>query len=271
MKVEWIISPSDIEKTLNFVKQMESKKYVKRRMQYNVLLPPQEISRNEIWETLFDCLLSTQQKSGPNSAIANFLNLKPFPFSYDRCLKEKNIQDFVTKRLTEHGGIRRTSDIGKSVEYNLNWLETGGWTKLDKLIGILKEQRKQTPGLEHKKCERQISHKIGGFFRGIGQKQSRNYLQLLGLTRYEIPIDSRFVKWLAENRFPLVIANVSINTVDKKEKKRIIQHLTEPDWYDAILDKIQELCYKGKILPCILDASVFASFDEEWEEDKIPF
>jgi hypothetical protein len=271
MKVEWIISPSDIEKMLIFVKRTESKIYVQKRMKCNVLLPPQEISRNVIWETMFDCLLSTQQKSGPDSAIANFLNLKPFPFSYDLCLQETNIRDFVTKRLTEFGGIRRTSEIGRYVEYNLNWLESGGWTHLDKLFGLLIEQRKQTPVIEHTICERQISHKIDDFFLGIGPKQSRNYLQLLGLTRYEIPIDSRFVKWLAKNRFPLVIDNVSISTVDKKEKKRITQRLSVPDWYDAVLDKIQELCYKGKVLPCVLDACVFASFDEEWEEDKIPF
>lgn len=39
-------------------------------------------------------------------------------------------------------------------------------------------------------------------FAGIGPKQSRNLLQSLGLSRYEIPIDSRITKWLNAFGFP---------------------------------------------------------------------
>ena len=34
--------------------------------------------------------------------------------------------------------------------------------------------------------------------KGIGPTRARNLLQSLGLTRYEIPLDSRVVRWLRD-------------------------------------------------------------------------
>jgi hypothetical protein len=47
--------------------------------------------------------------------------------------------------------------------------------------------------------ERIVARVLDEQLRGIGPKQSRNLLQELGLTRYEIPLDSRVAGWLNEN------------------------------------------------------------------------
>jgi outer membrane protein assembly factor BamB len=43
--------------------------------------PP--LVKAEIWRTLVACLISTQQRSGPLSAISRFVSQRPFPFAYD--------------------------------------------------------------------------------------------------------------------------------------------------------------------------------------------
>ena len=76
-------------------------------------------------------------------------------------------------------------------------------------------------------------------FQGLGPKQSRNVLQMLGLTRYEIPIDTRIVKRFESFGLPIGL-----------------KLSTERD-YCRVLDDIQELCEACGILPCVLDAAIF--------------
>src|SRR5262249_34104697 len=92
-------------------------------------------------------------------------------------------------------------------------------------------------------------------FAGFGPKQSRNLLQCLGLTRYEIPIDSRITEWLNEFGFPV--------------------HLSAPvlgdrAYYCFVMDGVRELCKVSDVLPCILDAAIFASSDGQgWTEENV--
>ena len=88
--------------------------------------------------------------------------------------------------------------------------------------------------------------------KGFGPKQSRNLWQSLGLTRYEIPIDSRIVKWLNYNEFPFTLS---------------ASGLSDENYYQFIMDSIQKWCLEADIIPCVLDGAIFSSYDEEWPED----
>ena len=90
--------------------------------------------------------------------------------------------------------------------------------------------------------------------KGFGPKQSRNLWQTLGLTRFEIPIDSRITKWFNRFGFPL---KLSANA------------LSDPNYYDFVMDGIQEVCDASSVYPCVLDAAIFADFDQEWPENKL--
>ena len=81
---------------------------------------------------------------------------------------------------------------------------------------------------------------------GLGPKQSRNVLQFLGLTRYEIPIDSRVTGWLNEFGFPVRLS---------------AQALSDPNYYCFVSDGLQVLCEEAGVVPCVLDAAVFSSYD----------
>ncbi|MCK9270029.1 MAG: hypothetical protein WC271_07755 [Bacteroidales bacterium] len=94
-------------------------------------------------------------------------------------------------------------------------------------------------------------------FNGFGPKQSRNFLQALGLTKYEIPIDSRITTWLNDFGFPVTLTS---------------SPLGDKGYYHFVSDGIQELCEKAEIYPCILDAAIFSSFDnDEWTDENTIF
>lgn len=269
MPLVWEISENDVKKTLNFIKQNKSKIYARKRVKDNIDFPPPEINREVIWECMFDCLLSTRQKSGPNSPIAIFQNQKPYPLKYEICAQQSNVEDFIRNQIGTNPSIQYKNKIANFAAHNLTWLgKDGGWEKLDRWLQPLKEQRKTKPQLSHKSFEREVANNFNLYFKGIGPKQSRNYLQLLGLTRYEIPIDSRFINWIIANQFPLYLDGVYIGSLDRN---KINTRLSTLFWYDSILDKLQELSTKCSILPVELDGCVFASFDEEWKEGEIPF
>ncbi len=102
--------------------------------------------------------------------------------------------------------------------------------------------------------ERESAEYINDHLKGFGPKQARNLLQSLGLTRYEIPVDSRIIKWLNEFGFPIKLSSTG---------------LTDKNYYNFILDGLQQLCERSGVYPCVLDAAIFSSFDTEWPEDKL--
>ena len=93
--------------------------------------------------------------------------------------------------------------------------------------------------------------KIQDNLKGFGPKQSRNLLQILGLTIYEIPIDSRIAKWLnTKLDFPITVSAITLQDLN---------------FYNFVSDAIQNLCEKANVKPCLFDASVFIEGDKgEW-------
>jgi thermostable 8-oxoguanine DNA glycosylase len=103
--------------------------------------------------------------------------------------------------------------------------------------------------------ERNAAEFIDENLKGFGPKQSRNLLQSLGLTRYEIPIDSRITKWLNAFGFPVKL------TADA---------LSNREYYNFIGDGFQALCARAEIYPCVLDAAIFSSFDGGgWTKENV--
>ena len=85
-------------------------------------------------------------------------------------------------------------------------------------------------------------------FKGFGPKQSRNLLQELGLTRFEIPIDSRVTGWLNKAlKFPFEVTS---------------QALSDKHVYNLILDAVNKLCKECGTFPCVLDAAIFSAQGE---------
>jgi N-glycosylase/DNA lyase len=110
-------------------------------------------------------------------------------------------------------------------------------------------------GQNSREAEVRVATYIDRTFGGFGPKQSRNLLQELGLTRYEIPIDSRVTDWLNKFDFPVRLSATA---------------LADDGYYNFVSDGIQELCRRCDVMPCILDAIVFSLKDGDgWTEGNV--
>lgn len=245
MEIDWKIDPEDIKRVKNFYNAIKNhKEYgkdVQDRKERNIIRKKRpDISKQRVWHVLVGCLLTTQQRSDRQGNVYKFIHTEPFPLAYKTCLSKRNVERYGRKTLSDFGGIRFTNKIPLQISENLALLkEEGRWA--DILTELKKLQKKTT-----RDKEREVADYIDDKFSGFGPKQSRNFLQWLGLTRYEIPIDSRVVKWLKDFGFPGALS---------------ADALSDKDYYHFVSDGIQELCRASDIYPCLLDAAIFISLD----------
>jgi len=192
--------------------------------------------------------LTSRQKSGPKSHVARFTHHDPFPLAYAEVRRSRSPADLIAKALRTAGGIRFAERIASDLSQNLSILEIGGWA------GTL-EQCNLLTRLVSREIEIEVADYVQKHFFGFGPKQSRNLLQSLGLTRYEIPIDSRLTDWLNEFGFPVRLSATG---------------LADDNYYRFISDGIQALCDHSDVLPCIFDAAVFALRDSaDWTDENV--
>jgi len=253
MKFEWHIEPSDIQAVKDIVAQQQHRSFVINRMKRNVdgVLP--EIDPSRIWQAQMMCLLTSRQRSGPNSAVSNILGERPFRLSLQKCRDAQDVKSFVSSTLTDFGGIRFTENIAKRAAANLERLESGGWKELLTWLDKLRAQRLQSPNPSHYQLEREAARYMDGY-EGFGPKQSRNFWQDLGLTRYELVLDARITRWLnGKIDIPVRLSSVA---------------LSDEAYYVFLSDILRKLCIEADVLPCVLDAAIFASYDEqEWPSE----
>jgi N-glycosylase/DNA lyase len=194
------------------------------------------------------CLLTTRQRSGPKSPVYQFLASKPFALKLATIRNKKHHAEFVAKVLKKSRGIQRYHTIGKEVAHNIPWFDGKGWKTLKARLDSLSHRRGYKP-------ERETAKWIADNFAGLGPKQARNFLQALGLTRYEIPIDSRVTDWLRNDfQFALAVGSTA---------------LSDPDYYGFVNDAIREMCREVGTYACVLDAVLFSRVDNgAWEGIK---
>lgn len=138
--------------------------------------------------------------------------------------------------------------IAKRSKANFDRLESGLW---DIIIPQIEALDREPSKLGERALARSIDLTLAGF----GPKQSRNLIQWIGSSSYEIPIDARVTRWMNQNlSFPELSSSA----------------LADRDFYELVLDAIQELCEKADVLPCLLDAAIFSSFDAgNWSEANL--
>ncbi len=248
MKIVWKFYSSDITKVKGFVKLHRNNPFVQRRIQRNLQDKKAAISLDEFWFVMVCCLLTTQQRSGPYTSVSRFILKKPFSLRYKLCKSQDRLYDFAYETLTNFGGIRRTNRLSEEITTNFSALEKSLW---DRTHYELKELRASLDAQR----ERKSAEFIEEHFMGFGPKQSRNLLQTLGLTRFEIPIDSRITKWLNEFGFPVTLS---------------ARALSDRNYYNFVSDGIQQLCKQSDVYPCVFDAAIFSSYDgDKWAEKNL--
>lgn len=249
MNILWDIKETDIQKVKNFVKQHDNP-FVRKRKSRNVEHQNIVIDKNIVIKNLIMCLLTSQQRSGPNTPVGNFLRLNPFPLTFETISANFNTETFVREILQQNGLNRFIDRISKFFSTNFQKLQVNNWILLKTLETLL-------DGQQTKQKEREVADYLNDIFSGFGPKQSRNFLQGLGLTKYEIPIDSRITNWLNDFGFPVILTS---------------SPLQDREYYHFVSDGLQKLCDQSDIYPCILDAAIFSSYDNgEWTVENTVF
>jgi len=250
MRIKITFSQHDVARVRDVVASMAAHPMVIERRERNVNRGGVDLAHATIWERHVGCLLTTQQKSSEDSAVQRFIRSHSPLLSLSECEKSGDIARLANSELSAFGGIRRTTVIPKHIAHNFRRLRAGGWSELDALLSPLGN----APG--SKEAERVCATGVDGLLEGFGPKQSRNLIQWLGLTQHEIPIDSRILRWLRKLGNSESLALLSSAALGKSE------------YYCCVMDTIQELCTEAGVLPCMFDASVFASFEKHWTGRK---
>ncbi|MDE7371181.1 MAG: hypothetical protein K2N07_05480 [Desulfovibrio sp.] len=212
---------------------------VQKRNQHNVLRKNIYISEDSFWKALVIAILSTQSRNteefGKNRAELEIDNYE----------KMKNCKD-IANRIRQLKGIRYTNKKPESIARSMRILQEK-WKEIKKHLETLLN----TTSLEK---EREVADYLRETFKGnqIGLKQSRNIIQMLGISQYVIPLDSRVMKVLEAN-----------GGIREPKQKKPLQ--SRAGYYD-IEEQINELCehLNGQcgdfvVKPCNFDICAFIS------------
>jgi hypothetical protein len=254
----WAIPDQRISEIKAFYQEHEKCPMVLRRKQKNVRGEARDLSKDNFIRAMLYCLCTTRQRSGPNGKVAQFFRRKRFPITERYCRKNQNGLPQMLRRELSRAGIRFNKKIPAYFSENWRRLENNDW-------GLWRELCNDVPGKRRNAAwEREMAqsihqekHERGFKLKGFGPKQSRNLLQLLGFSRHEVPLDSRFMTWLHDYGFPHQLT-------DSQLQSSVL--------YEIIEDAIIEIARQVDIYPCLLDAAVFSAEDGDgWTTENLLF
>ena len=195
MQILWKVSQEDVDKVKSFVSQHENNFFVQTRIRRNVNGQREPVLIDAFWEHHVACLATTQQRSGPGSNVNTFVNSRSFILNYSACIEKGDSLETDAQQELSNFRLRRSNTIAKEISQNIKFI-CKHWSEIKHSLDQI--------GLDaYVESERKAANNIQANLRGFGPKQSRNLLQSLGITRFEIPIDSRITKWLNKFGFPV--------------------------------------------------------------------
>lgn len=243
MLADWSISDRAMSQWQRLVEENWHKPLPSRRRARNVHRSEDiDLTPKAIWRVLIGCQVTTQQRSGPNAPATRFLESDSPALSLSKCRGTSDLPAMLERECRE-AGLRRSVTIASNLTRTLGGLQSpGAWKELISRLETLKSHT--TIGKEREV----VGYLMSGAFPGLGHKQARNCIQWLGLSRYEVPLDSRVLKRLREFGATFVPAGAA---------------MTDEAVYLFVQCLVQQIAKALNIYPCELDACIFASFGDE--------
>ena len=101
MRIEYHITDLEAARAREFYEQWAANPMVEARRRRNVdgVRPP--VTDGEFWEALVGALITTQQRSGPGSAVYRFASTVPYPISLPDCRAYDSCAAFVESTIRE--------------------------------------------------------------------------------------------------------------------------------------------------------------------------
>jgi hypothetical protein len=229
MELIWKLSDSDINKVRDFVNKNQNQK-VEGIINRNLNHIDRMLDKDSLLRTMLICLLSSETDSYPERKIEQMLIKKPFLLTYQYLFKVRNIEFLFREVFQTFGITKYVKRVPGYFSTNFEFLEETDWD--------LELEINRATGHELTKFEeRKLADRVDRSFKGFGSKESRSFLLAIGITKYEIPIDLKLIKWLENFGFPI------------KFSKTALQDIL---FYHFVSDGIQKLCEVSEIYPCVL-------------------
>lgn len=238
-KLLWKTGHKDRKAYKSLIDKYHKHPLVLHRIEKNIKRRHIKVSKQSFWSALVGCLITTQQRSGPGSPTQNFLQSDHELLCFSQCRKQKRLKHFAQQAL-QNAGLRRYSMIAEQLTLAHEQLDNGEWKDIKPLL-------RKIAASPNKETERKTAKELQNRYKGLGPKQSRNLIQWMGLSQFEIPIDSRVSKVLRNLNFPLPL------------KPKL---LGDEEYYALVLDGLQSILNDIDILPCVFDAAAFASLQQ---------
>jgi len=122
-QVNWEFSEAETSNVRGIVDEQGNNPFVKKRRAQNVVEAEISITADQFWNAHLAALLTSQQRSGPESHVSQFLKEEIYSVGLDQCRDVENIDEYVSEILEEHGGIRYYNNIGEACERNFERLD----------------------------------------------------------------------------------------------------------------------------------------------------
>jgi thermostable 8-oxoguanine DNA glycosylase len=238
MELIWKLNDSDINRIRDFIKRYNSPA-VEKIINRNINHIDTAINKDSVLKVMLICLLSSDTDSYPERIIEQMVNEKPYLLNYEYLLKVRNIEYMFQEAFKTYGITKYLKKVPNFFSTNLDFLFETNWN-LEKEINSSLE-RELT-----KNEERELADRIDRSFKGFGSKEARSFLLALGVTRYEIPIDYKLIKWLKAFDFPIKFSKIALQDIL---------------FYHFVSDGIQKLCEISEIYPCVLYSSVMSGYE----------
>ena len=161
MKIIWQIDPEDVTKVQSFFSEHRNSAFVTMRIKNNLRESKLPISKEAFWERMIGCLLTSQQRSGPDSPVTRFVCTSPSPLEYKSCNGRSDLENFARQVLSNFGGLRFSTTIGERLASNMELLNTGGWGEVSQHL----DRVRQHPNPDN---ERLAAAYIDDTFKGFG-------------------------------------------------------------------------------------------------------
>lgn len=126
MNISWNITDKDIQNIKKVLIDNENPFLIKRR-ERNVHRQNIVINEDVIIKTMIACLLTSQQRSGPNSVVGRFLSKEPFPINFEIISKVDKIEDYLKQELKKNGLTRYINRISQFFASNIKKIEKDNW------------------------------------------------------------------------------------------------------------------------------------------------
>jgi hypothetical protein len=241
----WSFEDEEVDAAARAVGEAVADPAVQARIERNVRRPPVLPSRPAFWRAHVAALLATRRSDG--GAVARLLTDGAERVGLAACREVDDVAAHV-RAAVEDAGAGRGKTVGRACAENLARLDGddgAGWDTLETRLARLVACRRDEPTVEHAGTEFEVARflaaEVGGegLYR-VGPTAARDLLQLLGLTRYAVPLDATLGAWVDETfDLPPWLAARPVG-----------------DAFHTHADLLRHACVAADVLPCVLDAAV---------------